>query len=206
MARSVLVFSAMAQTRTTQALNVDASMLESAFFLEQDKVLIERLRALRQMEETKETLSSVSGITNDAVLARLVELKVQAEHLAALATVPLIEVAWADGTIDPREREIVLAHANARGIKPGTIEHDLLERWLVHRPEPSLLEGWKTYTRGLCERMTAEERAQLKDELLHATQSTAQAAGGFLGLGRVSKEEQAVLDALAATFDLPPTP
>ena len=177
-----------------------ARALEESFFLEQDKALIERLRAMKQMAKDKEALSQVSGIKNDAILARLVQLEVKPEIVAALATVPLVEVAWADGRIDDEERKAVLEHADGRGIRAGSIERELLERWLTRRPEPSLLEAWRTYVQGLCEGLTAEERTQLREQLLHATKVTAQASGGFLGVGKISAAEQRVLDQLAASF------
>ncbi len=186
--------------RSAASFQSSSRRLEEAFFLEQDKVLIERLRAMKKMAETKDALRSVSTITNDAVLTRLVELDIKPEIVAALAAVPLVEVAWADGKIDTAEREAVLAHARTQGIAPGSIEHALLERWLEHRPEPRLLEAWQSYIQGLCERLSADERTLLRDELLRATRSTAEAAGGWLGMGRVSAREQAMLDRLASSF------
>ena len=177
-----------------------ARLLEDAFFLVQDSVLIERLRAMQKMEESKEALADVSGISNDAILSRLVELDVRPETVAALAAVPLIEVAWADGGVDPAEREAVLSHANGQGVRPGSIAHELLERWLTHRPESTLFEVWQTYLTGLCERLDENERVLLQEELLHATKVTAQASGGFLGIGSISSSEQDMLDRLAASF------
>lgn len=177
-----------------------ARALEESFFLEQDRALLEKLRAMKRMAETKEALAAASGIRDDAVLARLVQLDVKPEIVAALATVPLVEVAWADGRIDAEERAAVLAHADAQGLRPGRMERELLEAWLAHRPEPKLLEAWRTYVQGLCEQLTPEERARLRDQLLHATRAAAQASGGFLGMGKISAAEQKVLDALQAAF------
>jgi len=42
--------------------------LEDLFFLEQDKILIEKLRQLEKMKETKEALAKVSGIADEDVL------------------------------------------------------------------------------------------------------------------------------------------
>jgi hypothetical protein len=125
---------------------------------------------------------------------------VRPEIVAALAAVPLVEVAWADGKIDSEERAVVLRHANAQGICPGSMEHDLLEAWLTHRPEPSLLEAWQAYIAGLGETLSAEELALLRDELLHATKHIAEASGGILGLGRVSSQEKEMLAKLAQSF------
>ncbi len=177
-----------------------ARALEESFFLEQDRVLVEKLRALRRLAETREALAAASGIASAAVLDRLVQLEVKPEIVAALAAVPLVEVAWADGRIEAAERAAILAHADAQGLTPGSLERELLERWLTHRPEPRLLEAWRTYVQGLCERLEPAERAALREELLRRTRATAEAAGGLLGMGRISAAERRVLDALAASF------
>jgi hypothetical protein len=186
--------------RFSQSFDRAARVLEDAFFLEEDRILRARLRAMQELAETKEAISSVSGITNDVILTRLVELNVKPETVAALAAVPLVEVAWADGKVDPAERDTVLKHANGLGITPGSVEHELLERWLTHRPEPKLLTAWQSCLKGLCEALSPEERVILKEEFLHATRATAESAGGFLGLGQVSGAEKQVLESLAASF------
>ena len=186
-----------------RSINQAARILEGTYFLEQDKILIDRLRALKKMAETKEALAEVSGIKNDAILTRLVELDVKPEIVVALSTIPLIEVAWADGKLELEEKVAVLAHANAQGIKPGSIEFDVIDRWLTHRPDKKLLTAWQSYIKGLCENMSESEREVLKEELLHHTRTTAAAAGGFLGLGRISSREQKMLDKLEASFCKP---
>lgn len=190
------------KTRLTGTFINAAKALEDAFFLEQDKILLEKQREMKKMAETKESLAAVSGITNDAVLTRLVELNIKPETVAALSTVPLVEVAWADGKVDEDERRVILEHADTMGIAPGTIERELFERWLSHRPEPTLLEAWKSYISGLCERLGPEEVQSLKEELLRSTTATAKASGGFLGMGKISKQEQEVLAQLVSCFPL----
>ncbi len=178
-----------------------ARNVEEAFFLEQDALLVQKLQAMKKLAETKEALASVSGITDDAVLSRLVELEVKPETVAALAAVPLVEVAWADGSISPEENAAVLEHAGAHGAPAGSVERDLLERWLTHRPDPKLFQAWQSYIRGLCERLSPPERSKLKEALLRSTQATARSSGGFLGMGRTSAAEQKVLDLLAVSFE-----
>ena len=78
------------------------SRLESAFFLMQDRELMEQLRQESSLKETKEALKQVSGIDNDVVLDKLVELQVRPEVVASLSLVPLVAVAWADGYADSK--------------------------------------------------------------------------------------------------------
>jgi hypothetical protein len=65
---------------------------------------------------------------------------------------------------------------------------------------PHLLETWATYVRDLCAQMTPEARRTFREQLLGRTRAVAEAAGGFLGVGRVSAKEQAVLAELERAF------
>jgi hypothetical protein len=59
-----------ARIGTVESFGRAAKLLEDAFFLAQDAVLVERLRALRKMQESKEALAAASGISNEAILSR----------------------------------------------------------------------------------------------------------------------------------------
>ncbi len=78
--------------------------LVDLFFREQDAILMEEYQRLAKMKETKAALSKVSGITNDKILQKLVDLDIRPEIAASLAMVPLIEVAWPDGRVDEKEK------------------------------------------------------------------------------------------------------
>ena len=175
--------------------------LEEEFFFKENKKLLEKLRQMKQMEESKEALSEASGITNDALLEKLLELGIHAETVAALAVVPLVEVAWADGHLDEKEKEAILAASDASGLATGGLEYELLESWLAHRPESKLLRAWEHYIQGLCEQLSEEERSSLKADLLGRVWAVAEASGGFLGLvSKVSKAEAEMLQQLEKTF------
>jgi hypothetical protein len=175
--------------------------LEDRFFKEQDRILVEKQRELRQMEETKQALTAVSGITNAAVLQKLIDLKIRPEILASLAVVPLVEVAWADGRIEDKERAAIMEASAKGGLVKGSPDYQILERWLARKPEPALLEAWTHYVQGLCEQMGPEEREVLRRDLIDRARRVAVAAGGFLGLtSGISKAEQKMLDDLDAAF------
>jgi hypothetical protein len=186
-------------TRSTIAIR---SSVEDAFFFQQDRTLIDRQRELHKMAERKEALGTVSGIANDAILERLANLNVRPETLAALALLPLIEVVWADGEVDDKERGMVLTHVMSQGIAFGSREYELLERWLAHRPESSLLNAWQHYVHGLCECLSRSERESLKKELMRNARKAAEASGGFLGMGTISSWEEQVLAKLESSFGI----
>jgi hypothetical protein len=175
--------------------------LENMFFLKEDQKLIEKLRLMKQLKETKEELSRISGIKNDAVLQRLLDLDVRPETLASLALVPLVEVAWADGSVDANEKKAVLAAVEKMGFAKGSTDYDLVMQWMSHRPDAALLSAWMHYIEGLCEQLSITERVELKTDLVGHIRDVAMASGGFLGLGeKISKPEADMLAKLESAF------
>jgi hypothetical protein len=172
--------------------------IEDEFFHREDQRLIERMRAQKATESTREALSKASGITDPAVLDKLAALEIEPETVAALSVVPLVAVAWADGTLDEKERVAVLSHA---GFAAGTAEHTLLEAWLARKPEPRLLDAWHHLISGIVVGLRAEEIAKMRATVLDRARSVAGASGGMLGLGsKVSKAEAALLAQLEGAF------
>ncbi len=175
--------------------------LEDSFFAKQNQKLLEKLRAEQAKREARTGLAQVAGISDPAVLDKLVELGIRPDTWAALSLVPLVEVAWADGKLEPKEREAVLSAAEANGIASGSASFELLESWLRARPGGQLLQAWGEYMVGVCSSLDEGERAALRDQILGRARAVAEAAGGLLGLiNRVSPQEETVLAELEKPF------
>jgi hypothetical protein len=174
--------------------------LEDEFFRKENERAIARLRELKERSSSRETLAKAIGITNEAIIDRLIQLGIRPEIVSALAIVPLVEVAWADGSLDAKERQAVLERAEKSGIASGSADHDLLRSWLEKKPEPRLRAAWAEMVRGLSERMSPQEVAALKAGLLERAKGVARASGGFLGVGSVSAAEQDAIDRLESAF------
>lgn len=175
--------------------------LEEQFFAQQNEKLKQKLKATFEKEQTREGLRAATGITDEAVLDMLIALNVSHQTLAAFALFPLVEVAWADGTLDDKERTALLAAAATDGLVPGTPGHELLEGWLQHPPGEPGRVAWRAYATELARKLSPAERLRVRDELLRRARGVAEASGGLLGFGnRVSAREQQVLDTLAEAF------
>jgi hypothetical protein len=176
--------------------------LEDLFFIERDKKLIEELHLIEKMKETKKVLSQVSGITNEDILQKLVDLNVRPEIVASLALVPLIEIAWADGKVDEKEKAAVLEAAAGSFVSKDSPDFILLQRWMEHKPDSKLLDAWEHYIKGLCEQLTPHQRNALKKDLIGHARQVAEATGGILGFGnKISGPEQKMLNELESAFD-----
>jgi len=175
--------------------------LEAEFFAERNEKLRQKLKALFEQQTSRESLKAASGITDERVIDTLISLNVTLQTLAAFSLFPLVEVAWADGSLDDRERAALLAAAAKDGLVPGTPGRTVLEEWLQHPPRAEGRQAWRAYAAELSRQLNAAERHKVRDELVRRTRAVAEASGGILGLGnRTSAKEEAVLTALAEAF------
>jgi len=174
--------------------------LEESFFARRNEELLRKMRKRAAEEARRQALASATGIRDEAVLDRLLELKLHDESVCAAALVPLIEVAWADGSVQAEERAAILRAAEEAGIREGTVAHELLENWLEEKPSRQLHEAWKDYIAALVESLGPEPAGRLKQDLLGRARSVAEVAGGILGIGAISKAEKQVLAELEKAF------
>lgn len=175
--------------------------LEEAFFAKQDAMLRKRLAEPAELRARKEAFAEVSGIRDEAVLDALVKLDISAETLAAIALVPLVAVAWADGGVDAKERAAVLRGAAESGLAPGARGHALLEDWLKSPPPASLIDSWKAYIATVTAGLDHAGRRALQAPIMDRARAVALAAGGFLGIGiRISDAEEKMLAELSKAF------
>ena len=177
--------------------------LEEAFFAKKNRELQQKLHEKVARENAIDELRSSSSIEDEAVLEELYELGISSETVAALELVPLVQVAWADGRVDPEEKEALLKAAAAAGVDEGSASYEMLEGWLREPPGEEMLSAWREYVAGLAANCSEGSREALKAVTLGRAEEIAEAAGGFLGVGRVSASEKDVLASLAEAFSAP---
>jgi tellurite resistance protein len=182
-------------------LNNAARTLEDAFFAKENARLLQQLRERSRQQERRAAMREVVRVDDEELIDHLIELGLEPETVLALQLVPLAAIAWADGQIEPREREAVLKAAAAQGVTPTSVGGQMLDSWLGKRPSAELVDAWKRHMRTLWPSLSSKEREEIRTSAIDRARSVAEAAGGFLGLTtRISSQEKAVLDDLAQTL------
>lgn len=172
--------------------------LEESFFHERNQELLAQLKKTVSADNAKQAIRELGQIQDEEVLEKLVAAGIEGETFAAMALAPLVLVAWADGKIDVEERRAIMSAANAERLDRVCL--DLLEGWLSKRPEPSFKEAWICYVQALAEHLSPAQRKDLQSSVMGRAEKVAKAAGGVMGLNRISTSEQAVLKELRAAF------
>lgn len=177
--------------------------LEEQFFRRQNQASVESMRQKLQAQNTRDGLRQASGMDNDVVLDRMLEIGLTAETVAALSLVPLLHVAWADGKMQETECDAILKGARAKGISKDSPAYDVLSSWLQEQPSPALFEAWKSYIQAMGKELLNETQfSTLKSQILTFARGVADAAGGFLGIGTIADTENEALAHIEAAFQL----
>ena len=190
----------MKDTDKIPGLKAKAKALEDSFFANENARLLQDLREATAREEKKKEFQEYLNIENEEVLDALVELAVEPETLVAFTLVPLVEVAWADGEIQPTERDAIIKAAIERGVAEGSPTCSLLRNWLETPPDPKLIDTWRGYIEELMGSLSKSTRAQMKTAILGRARGIAEAAGGFLGIASISAAEKEKLEELEWAF------
>ncbi len=174
--------------------------LEEEYFKREDA---RRLAKLGAANPPRDPLGAALDVQDPMVAKRLLELGISAELIPVLRLFPLFAVAWSDGRLDPPEVDKLLSEAEAAGITEPSSAHELIKSWIRNKPDGDFEESWKIYARSLSAELGERVTNAIRDSLLRRARTVAEASGGLLGFGAVSRCEQRTLDALGEAFAEP---
>jgi hypothetical protein len=178
--------------------------LEEEYFRKHEAKLVEKLHERGRLEEIATALAVKLQIDDPGLLRRIIALGVTLDTGAAFLLAPLVQVAWAEGTVTDRERETVLRIADERGVETTSPAYIQLVEWLRARPADELFDTAVEAIKAGLSALPPEERADRARRIVEACRQVAAASGGLsrlLGLGTgVSSEEESILDAIAANL------
>jgi hypothetical protein len=132
-------------------------------------------------------------VADEGILKNLQELGFTPDTVMLLHLVPLLQMAWAEGGVSDRERDLIVEAARAHGIEKGSAADQQLTTWLAQRPSDALFERALGAVAAILQARTSDERESSQRDLVSRLTSIASASGGILGFGKVSAEEQRVL-------------
>lgn len=178
---------------------------EDAYFRRQDAKLLEKLHQEAKLEEIATALAEKLQVDNPDLLRRVMELGVTVDSAPVFFLAPLVQVAWAEGTVTEQERDTVLRLARARGIEVSSPAYTQLLKWLRERPVDALFDTAVEVIKYGFAVLPPEEQEERIKRVVQACHEVATASGGglakMLGLGSsVSSAEASILDTITSTL------
>jgi hypothetical protein len=149
--------------------------------------------------------TAIDEQSDDFVSRALLDNHLDVIHEAAIeqllaSLLPAIEIAWADGVVQERERKLVLEFARECGLEADASAMERLHAWLEDPPNK------QEFTRAL-EQLRDFGRTQGREvlaDVLGRAEQVARADGGVLGLGRVSADERRAIEWLEMVLEASP--
>ena len=173
--------------------------MEADYFRKENERLLERLRQGAKLDDIAKALAEKLQVDNPELLGRVRALGVTPEAAPALFLTPLVQVAWAEGSVGNRERDAVLRLARQRDVQESSPTYAQLVEWLKVRPSDAVFDvGLELIKYGFAV-LPLNEREERIDRLIDACHEVAAASGTelarLLGLGDgVSRVESHMLD------------
>jgi hypothetical protein len=172
--------------------------LEEEYFGRKNQELIEKLRERRAREADRQKMAEMMGVDDQDVLEALQDLGYTSETIPLLHLVPLVEVAWAEGGVADREREMIFKIAEARGVPPDGVAHEMLSHWLENRPSEKFFDNSLKAIRVIFDLLPEEQRlAGRRDLIAYCSQIASAVSSGIFGPGGVTDDERALIARIA---------
>lgn len=167
---------------------VNPSDNEDTYFQQRDQELRKQLR--EQLSKNAGSLGEDEAAARLTLAERIAALGFVGDKLKVFDLLPLVHVAWADGSVSRKERAAVLDIVRGRGIEPGSEAFRTVESLLEERPSQAFFDQSLAILR---QAVGGARAANIVDLCVQV----AGASGGFLNIGSISGEERAQIEAIA---------
>jgi len=171
---------------------------ETEYFRKQEEALLRELRRRAALADERNQLSAATRIDDERVLQDLEELGFHPDTAILLPILPLVEVAWAEGGVSTRERDLILELASARGVRPDTPAYRKLSEWLSAYPGDDFFTKTREANARMIAALPPDQREASARDLASQAKRVAEASGGVFGLGKISPKEAKLIDKIVA--------
>lgn len=173
---------------------------EEEYFHQLDVELIDKMRRRAVLDEQRRSMAEASRINDPSILETLEKLGYNPGTVPLLCLVPLVQLAWADGTVRGAERQQVLAIARLHGVNENTPAYQQLVAWLDQPPPEAFFEGTLRVIRAVLASLPQDERQARQRDLNQCCMDVASAAGWHLG--KLGAAERRLLEKIQQHLDL----
>lgn len=180
----------------SSAMSTERRDEEETYFkqleIEKRRKLREKLEAAAHELAEKHAIAQSLATSDLGLAERIKALGFSGATAQVFDLLPLVHVAWADGTVQKGERAAILKVLEVRGVPHGSEGFELLESLLEERPS----DEYMSESLAVLKELVGQGGA--KPDVVALCEQVASSAGGFLGIvGKVSDDERKLIDEIA---------
>jgi tellurite resistance protein len=161
-------------------------------------------RAAKAMDSRQNELRLMAqaiGVEAHDVLVELQLVGYKADTIVLLELAPAVDVAWADGTISAREREVIQQLGARGGVADGSPVYGHLNCWLDSPPSDHLFDASIRAIRAMLDALQPDVRNALRRKLVADYTAVAAASDSCVFGGTISNDERRSLDHIIAVLE-----
>lgn len=154
---------------------------EGEYFHRLDVELIDDMRRRAAFEERRLRMAEACQTSDPRILDALERLGYGQATVALLYLVPLVHVAWIDGSVNQAERNRIIVMASLQGVRENIPAYQQLMAWLDRRPSDEFFQGTLRVIQASLESLPENERKARKESLIRCCREVAYVSCGFFG-------------------------
>jgi site-specific DNA-cytosine methylase len=175
---------------------------EEKYFIQKEQELIKQLRRRIGLENELENISHTKEVVTEELLRDLQELGYTRKTLSLLHIVPLVYVAWSEGFVTDRERQLIFSISRARGIEENSAAESKLKAWLEESPTEEFFQKSLGIIQTVLHALPPEEEAVEKLELVKECRQVAEVSRNLLEYwGAITPSEQEAINHVAEELE-----
>lgn len=176
--------------------NEDEERYFRSLDIEQRRELRKRMDSGARALEEKRKIASAAGTEDLSVADRIKALGFDDDSARIFELLPLVHVAWADGSVQRSERAAIFKILEQREISEDSSAFQMMASLLEEKPSDAFMQETLEIVRD----MTGGLNSRTAD-VVDLCIEVAAASGGFLGLGRrIGDEERQLINDIVNTL------
>lgn len=175
---------------------------EAEYFFQLDRELIEGMRRRAASQQERLRMAEASHIFEPAILEALENLGFDHDTVTLLFVVPLVQVAWADGSVSQIEHDHIFAVASLRGTAADSPAFGRLAEWLNRRPPEEFFEGALNVISAVLSILPPAEREACRQAIVLCCRDAAAAPCHVIGwVSRVCVAKRKAIEHISARLE-----
>ncbi len=161
---------------------------------------LERRNQRAHAARERRLLADAIGISAPDILVELQVVGYTADTIALLELAPAVDVAWADGAITERERDVILQIGARYGVTVDSRVYTYLNCWLDSPPSDHLFDASIRAIRAMLDSLRPDARDAIRRWLVADYTAVAAVSAG-IGFGsRIADDERLALSHIVAAL------
>ncbi len=169
--------------------------LEEEYFHKREQEFIAAMRHRMAHQGDIKELCAKLGIDDAALAEAILDLGFSGQLSPLLFLAPVVRIAWADGSVSPVERKMIIEMARKDGVSERGMADLLLAAWLDRKPSETFFDDALLAIKAVLLAIQQERSETVKNQILERSKAVAAAPEGLLHRrAEILEPEQRLLD------------